>query len=132
MKKCSKCKQQKELDNFSKIGKYLNSWCNECRTNLEQERRIKNGIIPKIKPIIKDSKHKECLKCHKILHIDKFRTNKRGRLSRSSYCKKCDNIVYKEIRKKNPEKYRKHTQNYRDNHREHLKFNQMEQLQNNL
>ena len=115
MKKCSKCNTEKSIDYFSKSGKYYNSWCNECRKLSEQNRRIKNGIIPKIKPKIKDDFHKECLKCRKILHIKKFRPNKRGRLGVASYCFKCFKKYYSDLKKK---KLRQIQRNWKKSHSE--------------
>ena len=122
MKVCSKCKIEKEIDNFSKSGKYYNSWCRLCRSELEQNRRIKNGIVPKIKPKIIGEEHKECLKCKKILHINLFNISSRGRLNRNPYCKICESAYHKELKNKDIEKYRKlnreRTQKHRDLNRE--------------
>jgi 5-methylcytosine-specific restriction endonuclease McrA len=122
MKTCSKCKIDKTEDNFTKIGKYLNSWCHECRAKSEQEKRIARGVKPKVKPKVVDSQHKECLRCKRILHVDAFTKNNRGRLGVAAYCKPCAKDYLVELKASNPKLYkrrhRKYTQKYRDNNRE--------------
>lgn len=107
MKTCSKCKKEKDYSSFSKSGKYYNSWCNECRAKSEKEKRKKSGIKEKPAPKIKDNFHKECLKCNEILHVDEFHKNKRGKLGRASYCKKCNGEYHRQLKKSNPDKYKK-------------------------
>ncbi len=63
MKICSKCKKEKELNNFtlSKRG-YYHSWCKECRAKIEKIRRdIKFEEIA-LKGKIKYEKNKEIIK----------------------------------------------------------------------
>lgn len=123
MKVCSHCKVEKELLHFSKNGKYQASWCNECRAKLEQDRRFKAGIKQKIKPIVKDSFHKECLICHVIKSTVDFDRNKRGRLGVGAYCKLCQKSYINDRKKLNLAKFkakaRKVTQKYRNSHREY-------------
>jgi hypothetical protein len=122
-KKCSKCQNNLDIKFFPKNGKYYGSWCYKCKNNLEQKRRINLGIKPKIKPSICNFKEKECLKCLKVLSLELFPKNKRGRFERASYCKECCKIY--QITKKNENiqksrrKSRKAVQKYRDKHREY-------------
>lgn len=105
-KTCTKCKEDKELNFFSKTrvnestGKqYYNSWCNQCRT---QQHRDKRGQSEPKKFAEKTDTHRECMNCHNMfLYKDCF----------GSYCKRC----YK-IRFTNKKSARKATQRYRKRH----------------
>ncbi len=120
IKTCTKCHTEKE---FKKYGKYYPSWCTDCRREAAQKERRDSGIESKVVPKVIDNEHKECLKCHQILHIDLFDKNPRGRLKRSAYCKICFSQYIKDLRDSDLEHYRhktkESTQRYRDNHREH-------------
>lgn len=125
MKLCKTCKQEKPLtvfgkNNYSKDG--LNYVCDECRAKYELERRIKKGIIPKIKPIILEDS-KECLMCKVVKHKDEFGDCKRGRLGKKTYCKICNSNYHKQLNEEKPDEMKRrakeYTQRYRDNHREH-------------
>lgn len=124
MKRCSKCKIEKENIFFgpqkqSKDG--LTSWCKECKKNLEQQRRLSKGIKQKRLSKIIGETHKECMRCFKICHIDDFNENSRGSLKKSAYCKPCIHEYIIELKNSDKEFYnekaRKATQKYRDNHR---------------
>jgi len=39
MKKCSKCHTTKEFTEFKKQGKYLGSWCKDCRYQVNRENK---------------------------------------------------------------------------------------------
>lgn len=123
MKSCSHCKIEKSFDSFSpsKAGKLkLSSWCNQCKREKQQNDRRKIGILPTPIPIVKDEYHKECLMCKEILHIDKFRVSKRGRLGRASYCFPCHKKYSQEFHQRpgKREKTKLSTRKYRENHRE--------------
>jgi hypothetical protein len=124
MKVCKTC--EVESDNFgknkhSKDG--LNYVCNPCRAEYELQRRVAKGIVPKVKPIIVDGEHKECLKCKVILHLNSFRNNTRGPLGKHAYCISCNDKYHEDLRNKDIDKYREshreYTQKYRDTHREY-------------
>jgi hypothetical protein len=123
MKKCTHCKIEKTEDSFGKNGNYRHSWCIECRRQVAINKRRQDGIVATPIPIIIDDEHKQCLRCKEIHHIDNFNKNNRGRLKRSSYCKKCNSEYHKELRNTDIEKYRaktkESTQRHRDKHREH-------------
>ena len=124
MKICKTCKQEKPLDQF---GPYKNSAdgkayvCKPCRAEYELQRRVANGIIPKVKPKVFDDK-KECLRCHEILSVNAFGLNNRGRLGRNAYCKICQPLYDKQLKLSDvdyyKEKHRNYTQKYRDGNRE--------------
>jgi HNH endonuclease len=123
MKICTKCKEQKNLSEFTKTAKYHHSWCRDCKKRKAQEYRLKKGIVPKNKGLIINDTHKKCLKCFQDKHIEEFHKNNRGLLKRAAYCKKCTPLYFKELKSSDVDRYkeksRKNTQAYRDNHREH-------------
>lgn len=124
MKKCSKCKELKNLDLFSctkrkedKSCLYYNSWCKYCRQLAEQQIRLNKGIKEKFKPNI-TSCTKQCTKCKLIYQLSEFSPSKRGRLGLSSYCKKCTPRGTKEDHREYTRKYReKHKERWRALHR---------------
>lgn len=106
---CSKCKENKELSEFSCCNrnedgscKYYNSWCNSCRTKQNRER---TGQSERPNPIITHDK-KECLSCHTLKSFAEFSPSKRGRVGLSAYCKKCTPRQTKESARKHTAKYR--------------------------
>jgi hypothetical protein len=111
-KTCTKCLKLQTIKNYSK-----NSWCNTCKKDYEQARRISKGIKVKPKPIV-NIDTKECLDCKEILHIDKFRNNPRGRLMKSAYCIVCEKKRQQARHKAKPEEGRAATKRYRDSNRE--------------
>lgn len=80
LKICTNCLELKPRSQFS-----TSSFCTKCKVI---SNRVRTGSKEKAIPIV-NSTSKECLKCHNILHIDLFTNNKRGRLGKVSYCKKC-------------------------------------------
>lgn len=123
MKECSHCLMLTDNyppSNKSKDG--LGSWCRNCKKDLERQRRSQRGIKEKLKPVVLDDTHKECLKCNIILLIKNFRDCKRGRLKKSSYCFECEKEYFKSLKENNnkyyKEKQKVNTQRYRNKHRE--------------
>lgn len=109
MKKCSKCKICKSVDSFNKTGKYVASWCNECRARLEDDNRRQKGVPKRKKSVIKGDQ-KLCLGCENFKDFDLFSKSTRGLGGLSSYCKECFVKKYKvgkEYNKESVYSYRK-------------------------
>ncbi len=104
MKLCSKCKIEKLIEFFSSTG----SWCKQCKAKLESNRRLAQGIKPKLKPIVTETQ-KQCLKCFQLLGFSNFSPNKRGYLGLQSYCRLC----FQKHCKVTKEKAREYTKKYR-------------------
>lgn len=117
IKKCSKCREIKELDKFSVIKrnvdgtpKYYNSWCNVCRVN---NNRLQKGVAKRIFTVIDYlSEHKECGSCHMMLSFTEFSPSSRGSGGLAAYCKPCHKLRYYD-----KTKAKEATQRYRDNNR---------------
>lgn len=127
MKRCSKCKENKDIKAFSVTKrsqdgsiKYRNSWCNSCRT---EGNRIREGHTKRNTGYV-GKNEKECLHCRKTKSLEQFHPslrNKRG-LGKSSYCKECQKERYydKEKAKHYTYEYRsRHRERYLSNHRLH-------------
>ncbi len=87
MKKCTKCKIEKELNEFhicrrSKDGHHY--FCRSCESERNKEKRTHNKQREKI--IVKE---KKCLKCHEIKNINEFTINSEVIDGHSRYCKVC-------------------------------------------
>jgi hypothetical protein len=83
IKKCSKCKIIKPVDEFYK-DKYGNNgygnWCKKCQLNHKKSLNF---------PLDTDLKEKLCSKCKIIKSIDNFTKNKINRNGYKSKCKQC-------------------------------------------
>lgn len=118
-KKCTKCKNELPISNFSKTGNKkdgsirYNSWCNSCRTKQNRERL---GIKERPKPKVTNTT-KECLQCHKEFNLSYFRDSTRGRKGKASYCKSCQDKMHKE-KYYNKQKAKEYTKAYRERHKE--------------
>jgi hypothetical protein len=132
MKTCSKCKRSLDRKHFSCCKRnedgtcrYLNSWCNKCRT---QQNRERGGWDEKPIPVVFDDR-KECLRCREIKPIDDFSPSIRGRLGKSSYCRSCATRAPKSKSREYTANYRKrHKERWRAAHRIH-QFNRRHKIQ---
>jgi len=130
MKKCTKCKIEKELTEFhiekrAKDG--LSFYCKVCESERSKEKRIRTKQRKKI--VLKE---KECLKCNKIKDIDEFTINNEVIDGHSRYCKTClhkhekidrnrrINSMAKSELEKHRVKNRKKDKKYYTNNREEL------------
>lgn len=117
---CRKCERVWDNSFFPKgttKSDGLGSWCRECCKKLEDNRRRKLGIKAKPKPHYLDSEKKECLKCRRILSMDDYPKNPRGRLKRGSYCHDCWRKYLTQDRFR--EKHKLAMRKWRDQHREY-------------
>jgi hypothetical protein len=131
MKSCSKCKQLKSLDNFGKAGKYVASWCNKCRSRLEKDRRISDGIKEKKLSRI-NGETKLCLECGEFKYFCLFAKAKRGLGGLAAYCKECFIKRYPADKNKSKISVYKYRENNRERylaqHRIH-QFNRKSQIE---
>lgn len=83
MKKCTECKREQEIENFSKGYATLDnrlSFCKEC----ENRRRLKRKGIKSELPLTK-----KCFYCHEIKESFKFTRRSKVGDGLSPYCKTC-------------------------------------------
>lgn len=117
MKKCSKCKVEKDIEKFSVTKrnsdgsvKYRQSWCSPCRI---EANRARIGAKKRPKPkVYSDSK--ECLSCHEVKPFNQFSPSKKNvnRGNTTSYCVSCSKELYYD-----KEKARIYTLDYRERRR---------------
>jgi len=93
MKKCIKCKEEKELDNFRKNGirggvQRYKSQCKACMSS--------NGIGEIEYPILE---YKECSQCGNTLKVKEFPKNGLSVKGLQKYKAKCSNCFYKTDRR---------------------------------
>lgn len=117
MKVCSKCKEDKPIDNFSVTKrsedgtpKYRNSWCNQCRVISNRERLGYNKLEKSIVDL--DNEMKQCACCKDMFPFTEFHPSKRGSANLAAYCKDCAKDKYYD-----KEKAKIYTQAYRDRNR---------------
>ena len=87
MKECYKCKNDKELDEFSKETKKkdgLNMYCKSCIKETKTEKKITKKIL-----------EKKCKCCLEIKVINEFYIHRESKDNYNIYCKKCVNEKYK-------------------------------------
>ena len=124
MHKCSRCKLDKNVDQFQLYKNRPNGQCRSCKTECERKRRIKIGIEPKVFSKIKNNT-KLCMLCKIFKRFLEFSPSKRGLADLSSYCKKCTLIKYKDTKKntESVQRYRKNNRpKYLAQHRLHQFF----------
>lgn len=104
-RKCKKCLEEKEIDNFPKVknGKYYSNTCRDC---YNKNKRTGTKVV-----LFSDGENKECSVCGRIKKISDF-SNKNGRPSYR--CKECHNAWYKEYYAKNNRKIKKNVKKYKD------------------
>jgi len=120
-KRCTKCKDIKEVTEFYKNKKIkcgYDSWCKECHDNkksLYYSQSLYYQKSPKTierEELLKDNK-KRCTKCKDIKSLDSFSPDKNAKCGHSSWCREChkdnkrknrhkEHLIRKE---KNPEYY---------------------------
>lgn len=107
-KVCTKCKEDVDATKFSKSGsykgkQYYHKVCNQCRTQINRERR---GQLEPKKFGKRTETHRECMNCNEMFLNEDMSGN-------TSYCKTC----HKE-RFYDKEKARLATVRYRERHKE--------------
>lgn len=117
MKICSKCGEEKPVDNFSPTKrnedgsvKYRASWCTACRVSNNRERLGYNKLEKSI--VDYESQTKQCASCKLMFSFNEFSPSKRGSANLSSYCRACVKDKYYDR-----EAARINTQAYRDKNR---------------
>ena len=116
-KRCSKCRSEKELVNFSVTkrnedgsAKYRNSWCTDCRV---ADNRKRLGYSKLEKSIVDfDNEIKQCACCKDMFPFTEFPPAKRGSANLAAYCKSCAKDKYYD-----KDKAKDYTQSYRDRNR---------------
>lgn len=109
-KTCTKCLIIKPEIEFKN-----NSWCTSCKKDYyRRNTSAKEKVIP---IVMTDSK--QCLDCMIIKDLSEYSPSKRGRLGKSSYCKKCSSK--RVIEKTSAEHRRAKTAKYRKNNHEYWK-----------
>lgn len=116
MKKCSRCKEEKPLTEFSPTSKnkvtgkqYYASHCKPCRVEYNRD---KSGAKKRKFTKVTDT-HKECTQCNSMLPLSEFSPSVRGSGGVAAYCKKCTADKYRD-----KEKAREATARYRSRHPE--------------
>ena len=85
MKKCSKCRTNKPLNQFHKNARSVdgvNAYCKVCSSAYSKTRYTK-----KLPSIVKTAKTKECRICHHVLPMTDFTKRKGG--NAETYCRSC-------------------------------------------
>ena len=97
IKACSKCKNSKTLNAFSKSGSSgLASWCKACEA--AKARRLKPR---KTKERLDCPTSKECRKCSMVLPREDFHNNRRSPDGKGIYCKPCQRAAGRAVYLKN-------------------------------
>jgi 5-methylcytosine-specific restriction endonuclease McrA len=87
LKICTKCKKEKPIFLFGISKKYKNgicSWCKDCRSQYEKQRKIQKKII-----LIPREGYKFCTKCGEEKLFDEFYIRKNNKSGLSCRCKDC-------------------------------------------
>lgn len=87
MKKCSKCKKIKPLDEFHKDKSHTDGlcyWCKQCCNENVKKRKIKNKHRIENTP-----KNKKCARCNKIKVAKEFDFDPLCKTGLKSWCKQC-------------------------------------------
>src|SRR4051812_32556050 len=93
MKRCSRCKQTKELKDFYKSARGAqgrHAYCKTCvRDDLRERAALKPRKIRRSPPVPTGYKH--CLDCGQAKPMEEFPLNSRTKSGRAQYCKVCHN-----------------------------------------
>ena len=110
MKRCSKCKKQKEESEFSKnrIRKDgLSTWCKDCwRANTRERYEQKKGSVRKnnnykdLHRVAGGVKQKRCGRCKKWKAEDQYYQHSRHKDGLAVWCKECANTATNSCRRR--------------------------------
>lgn len=90
MKNCSKCKKNKNFDQFHKNIRSIDghsSYCKQCSTEYTRERRGSRRSYQK-RSFISET-HKECTQCKTIKELSEFSKNSSSSSGLHSWCRSC-------------------------------------------
>lgn len=137
---CKGCDQWKSFDEFhkDKYGQYgRSSRCKDCKRQSDYQRQPK---LPSTldRRALQAQGLKRCYRCKKAKKPEEFHKQTRGLFKRTSICKECGAIAYKEWKENNPEYskewYAKHRDrllaNYKANGEKHREYHRQWHLKN--
>lgn len=120
-----KFKKGQKAWNYSQVAKN----CEFCgkefkapKSHIERRRTCSTECWGKLKTkqfvdAVKDQQAKVCYRCKKLLPLDQFHKHNQKPDGLCPYCKNCHRIRNKELRRKNPEHYRKRQRDYQRKYR---------------
>lgn len=128
-KVCTKCREEKLIDNFGKSnrtkdGKQTN--CKSCRN--KQSSINKEKRAPNIKP---DDGYKVCSKCKIEKHVNEFYLNPNLSMGVHSECILCSKEKVSKWAKENPDKIAINGKKYRESHKTEEQLRTRKYQQNN-
>ena len=110
MRKCSKCKIVKSMDNFYNEDFY---YCKPCWRNYINSRKIKKERKWQI--TLRTGK-KTCIGCNKTKPTSEFFKHIRSKDGFGSHCKDCQNLASKEYLRLHPKKHKKYVDAWLEKH----------------
>lgn len=114
MRSCCRCHQERDDSAFQHHKGKPIGWCRVCRTDNMRERRRAAGIPARKQSTVVGGK-KLCVDCNRMLKVELFPGNKRGRGGYAAYCNPCSAMRRKILYR---ESTRRATAVYRERHRE--------------
>src|SRR5690349_402570 len=112
---CTKCREEKSLDEFGKSKRTKDEKQPRCKKCLNEIGKIANA---KRKPTLKpENAFKICSSCLIEKHVDEFYLNPRLKLGVHSECINCTKNKVCKWAKDNPDKMAINGKKYRDNHK---------------
>ena len=110
MKRCSKCKKQKDESEFNKNSNSkdgMQNWCKKCKREYRHRYYMRNRGSVKQYIVFEEShrtidgvKQKRCTKCKKWKDENKFGKYRYGKDGLAVWCKECANKATNKARKK--------------------------------
>ena len=133
---CSKCKQIKSVDKFSKCKNKIDGYsdrCKECSSKYQKEHYMKNHKIKTLYREYDGGKliKLECSKCEAIKEVSCFYTSKECKDGINPKCKECQKIENKERHFKNREEINKKSREYYQENKELIKKKHKKYCENN-